>query len=196
MIIIGLTGSVGMGKTTTAKQLARLKVPFFDADTAVHRLMRKGGRAVPLIEAAFPHVVFGGAVERARLGGRVFDDIGELHRLEAILHPMVRQESAKFVALARRRRLPLVVLDIPLLFEGHSDRRVDFTVVASCPAFLQEMRVMARPGMTHGKLAAIRHRQMPDAEKRRRADVVIHTGNGKRHSLRQLCRMLRKLKGV
>ncbi|HIJ63513.1 MAG TPA: dephospho-CoA kinase [Rhodospirillaceae bacterium] len=196
MIVIGLTGSVGMGKTTTANQLARLKVPFFNADAAVHRLMRKGGQAVPLIEAAFPHVVFGGAVERARLGGRVFDDIGELHRLEAILHPMVRAESAKFLANARRRRLRLVVLDIPLLFEGHGDHRVDLTLVASCPAFLQEMRVMARPGMTHGKLAAIRHRQMPDAEKRRRADVVIRTGAGHRHSLRQLCRLVTRLRPV
>lgn len=195
MIIIGLTGSVGMGKSTTANQLAMLKVPFFDSDRAVHRLMSKGGQAVAQIEAAFPHVVFGGEVERARLGGRVFDDIDQLHRLEAILHPMVRQESAKFVQRARRQRKKLVVLDIPLLFEGHNERRVDLTVVASCPAYLQEMRVMARPGMTHGKLAAIRHRQMPDSEKRKRADVVIRTGNGRRQSLRQICRLVARLTG-
>ncbi|HIJ39017.1 MAG TPA: dephospho-CoA kinase [Rhodospirillaceae bacterium] len=196
MIVLGLTGSVGMGKTTAAKQLRRLKVPVFDADDVVHQLLEKGGKAVAPVEAAFPHVVFGGEVERARLGARVFDDISELHRLEAILHPLVWEARDAFLRRARRARHQLVVLDLPMLFETGADHEVDGVVVVSCPAFLQAARVLARRGMTPGKLAAIRHRQVPDQQKRRWADLVIETGIGQRSSLRQLVKMVRSLKSA
>lgn len=193
MIILGLTGSIGMGKTTAANQLRALGIPVYDADEAVHKMMAKGGSAVPLIEKAFPHVVFGGEVERARLGARVFDDDAALQQLEAIIHPLVRQEERRFLKRARRQRRRVVALDIPLLFETGGADRVDAIAVVSCPAFLQEQRVMARHGMTHGKLQAIRQRQMPDFEKRRRADFVIATGAGRRLSMRQLRAAIRAL---
>lgn len=193
MIVLGLTGSIGMGKTTAANQLRLLKIPVHDADEVVHRLMEKGGRAVPLINAAFPHVVFGGEVERPRLGARVFGDENELKRLESILHPLVWDEERRFLQRARRRRRRLVVLDVPLLLETLGKRRVDAIAVVSCPAFLQAQRVLARPGMTRGKLDAIRRRQMPDCKKRRCADFVIPTGAGRRLSLRHLEAMIRTL---
>jgi dephospho-CoA kinase len=186
MIVIGLTGSIGMGKTTAARQLRQLGIPVYDADDAVHRLLARGGEAVPLIAEAFPNTVFGGAVERSRLGARVFGDAQALKCLEAILHPLVRREEKRFLECARRRRRPVVTLDIPLLFETGGDERIDRIGVVSCPAFLQEQRVMARDGMTRGKLEAIRRRQMADAEKRRRADFVVPTGAGRRLALRRL----------
>lgn len=193
MIILGLTGSIGMGKTTAAQQLRRLGIPVHDSDEVVHRLMEKGGRAVPLIDQAFPQVVFGGAVERPRLGARVFGDDEALRRLEAILHPLVADERWRFLRQARRQRRRLVVLDIPLLFETHGETTVDAVAVVSCPAFLQEQRVMARHGMTPGKLHAIRRRQMADRDKRRRADFVIPTGASPRLSLRRIHRMVARL---
>lgn len=186
MIIVGLTGSIGMGKSTAARELRRMGIPVHDADEAVHRLLAKGGKAVPAIDAAFPQVVFGGAVERSRLGARVFGDEVALRQLEGILHPLVRAEERRFVRRARRQRRPIVVLDIPLLFETHADRRVDAIIVVSCPAFLQKQRVMARRGMTQGKLEAIRRHQLSDHQKRQRADFVIPTGTGYRSSLRKL----------
>ncbi len=182
-----------MGKTTIAGLLRCLGVPVYDADAAVHRMMAAGGIAVPMIEASFPHVVYGGAVERPRLGARVFGDDLALERLEAILHPLVRREQAAFLRQCRRHRRPIAVLDIPLLFEIGAERSVDRVVVVSCPAFLQARRVLARPGMTPGKLAIIRQRQMPDSLKRRRADIVIPTGLGRRTSLARLKKMLNRL---
>jgi dephospho-CoA kinase len=190
MKILGLTGSIGMGKSTAAAMLRRLGVPVHDADATVHRLLAKGGAAVPAIEAAFPGVVVEGAVDRHELGRQVFGQPAQLRRLEAILHPLVRRAETAFLKRHRRRRTPLVVLDIPLLFETGGERRCDKVVVVSCPAFLQAQRVLGRPGMSVAKLAAILAKQMPDADKRRRADFVLPTGAGKLPVLRGLRRIV------
>lgn len=183
MKVIGLTGSIGMGKSTAAAMFRRLGVPVHDSDAAVHRLLGRGGAAVRLVEEAFPGVVRNGAVDRAELGRRVFGNPAALRRLEAILHPLVRKAGARFVARARAQRRDLVVLDVPLLFETQGDRRCDVTVVVSAPAFVQRARVLARPGMTEARLAQVLAQQMPDAEKRARADFVVETGLGKRYTL-------------
>lgn len=185
-VVIGLTGSIGMGKTNAAKTLERMGIPVHDADAAVHRLIGPGGRAVAAVGAAFPGVVRDGAVDRAALGKRVFNDKAALARLEAILHPMVRAEARAFLRRMARRRAPVAVLDIPLLFETGGDALCDATIVVSAPRRVQEARVLSRPGMTRARLEAIRASQMPDAEKRRRADYVVSTGLGKRDSLRRL----------
>lgn len=190
MKILGLTGSIGMGKSTAAAMLRRLGVPVHDADAAVHRLLGTGGAAVAAIAAAFPGVVENNAVNRAELGRRVFGQPAELRRLEAILHPLVRRAETEFLKRQRRRHTRLVVLDIPLLFETNGQRRCDAVVVVTAPAFLQEQRVMRRPGMTRAKLAAIRAQQMPDFAKRRRADFVLPTGAGKLPVLRRLKRIV------
>jgi len=189
--VLGLTGSIGMGKSTAARMLRRLGVPVHDADAAVHRLMVKGGRAVPEIARAFPEVVVNGAVDRQRLGARVFRDPAALRRLEAILHPMVRQEARDFVKRQRRRGAPVVVLDIPLLFETGGERLCDAVIVVSAPRFVQDARVLRRPGMTRERLAEIRARQLADAVKRRRADHVVPTGLSKRETLRELRRIVK-----
>jgi len=189
--VLGLTGSIGMGKSTAASMLRRLGVPVHDADAAVHRLMAKGGRAVPEIARAFPDVVVEGAVDRQRLGARVFRDPAALRRLETILHPMVRQEAHDFVKRQRRRGAPVVVLDIPLLFETGGERLCDAVIVVSAPRFVQDARVLRRPGMTRERLAEIRARQLPDAVKRRRADHVVQTGLSKRETLRELRRIVK-----
>ena len=186
MIILGLTGSIGMGKTTVANLLRRLNIPVHDADAVVHRLLGTGGMAVPAVEAAFPGVVKAGAVDRSSLGARVFGDDAAIKRLEAILHPLVHAEEKRFLQRNRRRRVPVVALDIPLLYETKGQKRCAAVAVVSCPAFLQQQRVMARPGMTLRKLNQIRARQLPDGEKRRRADFVIPTGLGRRLTLRKL----------
>jgi dephospho-CoA kinase len=186
MKVLCLTGSVGMGKTTAARLLRRLGVPVHDADAEVHRLLGPGGAAVEAVEAAFPGVRQGRAIDRAALGRLVFADPTALRRLEAILHPMVRQAEQRFLAAARRQRRRLVVLDIPLLFETGGERRCDGVLVVSAPRAIQLARVMTRPGMTRARLAGVEARQMPDAQKRRRADFIISTGLGKRHSLRAL----------
>ena len=193
MIILGLTGSVGMGKSTAAREFRRMRIPVHDADKAVHRLLGRGGKAVAAVAAAFPGVEKGGAIDRAALGRLVFSDPAALKRLEAILHPLVRQAERAFLARARRRRRKLVVLDIPLLFETGGEARCDKVVVVSAPRRVQLARVMARPGMTADRLAGVEARQMPDAEKRRRADIVIETGLDRRHSLAKLHRALRRL---
>lgn len=194
MKILGLTGSIGMGKSTAAVLLRRLGVPVHDADATVHRLLARGGAAVPAIEAAFPGVVEAGAVNRQELGRRVFGQPAELRRLEAILHPLVRRAETEFLKRQRRRGVRLVVLDIPLLFETGGQRRCDAVAVVSAPSFLQEQRVMRRPGMTAARLAAIRAQQMPDREKRRRADFVLPTGTGKLPVLRRLKRIVTMLR--
>ena len=186
MKILGLTGSIGMGKSTAAALLRRLGWPVHDADSTVHALMAKGGAAVAAIDAAFPGVVMDGAVSRPELGKRVFDDAAALRRLEAILHPLVRAQEKAFLRRHMLRGTRLVVLDIPLLFETKGDKRCDAVAVVSCPAFLQAQRVLRRPGQSPGRLAAIRAQQMPDFDKRRRADFVVPSGAGKGPALRKL----------
>jgi len=190
MKILCLTGSVGMGKTTAARMLRRLGVPVHDADAEVHRLLGRGGAAVPAVAKAFPGVKTGSAIDRAALGRIVFSDPAALKRLEKILHPLVRKAERAFLAKARRQRQPLVVLDIPLLFETRGEGTCDGVIVVSAPEAIQRARVLARPGMTREKLAGIEARQMPDAEKRQRADVVIETGLGRRHSFENLRRAI------
>ena len=178
MIRLGLTGSIGMGKSTTAEMFAAEGIPIHSADAAVHRLY--AGRAAPLIEDAFPGVVVDGVVDRARLGERVLGDKAALKRLEAIIHPLVREEEARFVAEAEAETSGawLVVLDIPLLYETGGEARCERVAVVTAPPDIQRERVLARPGMTAEKFEAILASQVPDAEKRRRADFVIDTGQG------------------
>jgi dephospho-CoA kinase len=173
MFIIGLTGSIGMGKTTAAGFFAAAGVPVHDADAVVHRLYE--GKAVSLIEAAFPGVTAAGKGDRAKLGARITGDPTALKRLEAIVHPLVRQEEEKFLADAARRGAPVVVLDIPLLIETGGHERVDAVVTVSAPASVQRERVLSRPGMTDEKFDALIARQMPDAVKRAHADFIIDT---------------------
>lgn len=176
MIVLGLTGSIGMGKSATAKMFAEAGVPVHDSDEAVHRLY--AGKAAPLIEAAFPGTVVDGGVDRARLGARVLGDTAALKTLEAIIHPLVRADADAFLARHRAAGAALAVLDIPLLFETGGRERVDKVAVVSAPAEMQRERVLARPGMTAEKFEAILARQVPDAEKRRQADFVIDTSRG------------------
>lgn len=176
MFILGLTGSIGMGKTTTARLFAEEGVPVHDADAAVHRLYE--GEAVALIEREFPGTTSEGKVDRAKLGARVVGDPQALKRLEAIVHPLVRKSETNFLDDTRRRGAPVVVLDIPLLFETGGDARVDAVVVVTAPAEVQRARVLARPDMTAEKFEALLAKQMPDAEKRRRADFIVDSGHG------------------
>lgn len=176
MLVLGLTGSIGMGKSTTAGFFRELGVPVHDADATVHALY--AGRAAPLVEAAFPGTTRGGQVDRARLAEAVLGRPEALRRLESLIHPLVREEEEAFLAKARAEGRPLVVLDIPLLFETGARGRVDRVLVVTAPPEEQRRRVLARPGMTPEKLDAILARQVPDAEKRRRADFVVDTGAG------------------
>ncbi len=176
MIVVGLTGSVGMGKSTTAGMFAAAGVPVFDSDACVHRLY--AGTAVESIEAAFPGVARDGAIDRVALGHRVVGDAAAMARLEAIVHPLVGAARAAFLAGAEAAGAPLAVLDIPLLFETGAERAVDVVVLASAPPVVQKNRVLARPGMTVDRFTAILARQMPDAEKRRRAHHIVETGEG------------------
>ena len=174
MITLGLTGSIGMGKSTVAGMFEALGVPVFDADSAVHRLQGEGGRLVAAIEAMFPDTTGPAGVDRTLLGEAVLADPRALKRLEALVHPAVGEERAAF--LAAHVDAPLVVFDVPLLFETGGAASVDKVVVVSAPADVQRARVLARPGMTEAKLDAILARQLPDAEKRARADFIIPTG--------------------
>jgi dephospho-CoA kinase len=196
LIILGLTGSIGMGKSAAAATLRRLGVAVFDADLIVHRLLAPKGAAVPQVSAAFPDVGDeSGGIDRRLLGRRVFEDPAALDRLEHILHPMVEAAEKRFLNRARARREPIAVLDIPLLFETGSDRRCDYVLVVSAPAFIQRQRVLRRPGMTTIRLSAILKKQMPDREKRRHADFVVSTGAGRDQTLRQLRGIVRVLHG-
>jgi dephospho-CoA kinase len=176
MLILGLTGSIGMGKSTTAKFFAEEGVPVHDADAAVHRLYES--EAVAAIEAAFPGTTANGKVDRTRLAARVLGDDAARKRLEGIVHPLVRESEVKFLADARASKAPIVVLDIPLLYETGGEQRVDAIVVVTAPAEVQRERVMARPGMTKKRFAQLLAAQVPDAEKRRRADFIVDTGRG------------------
>jgi dephospho-CoA kinase len=173
MKTIGLTGSIGMGKSAVAQMFADEGIAVFDADATVRRLQGSGGRLLPAIEAAFPGTTGADGVDRAELGARVFGDDAAIKRLEAIVHPAVGEERAAF--LAQHADDDMVVFDIPLLFETGGDRNVDVVVVVSADAATQQARVLARPGMTRERLAEILARQTPDAEKRARADYVIAT---------------------
>lgn len=196
MILVGLTGSIGMGKSTAAQALRRLGVPVHDADAAVHRLLAPGGAAVSPVLAEFPDVgTPEGGIDRRQLGAVVFGDAAALKRLEAILHPLVGVAKRRFLAAAARRRRRLVVLDVPLLYETGGDRACDAVLVVSAPGFLQRQRVLARPGMTNEKFRAILAKQLPDAEKRRRTPYVIPTGLGRRVSLDRLRAALRAIDG-
>jgi dephospho-CoA kinase len=176
MIVIGLTGSIGMGKSTVAQMFAEEGAPAFDSDAAVHALYAPGGAAVAPVEAAFPGVVKDGGVDRDALSARVVRDDAAIKRLESIVHPLVRQAQAEFLQKNRDAGTRCVVLDIPLLFESGGAKLVDKVVVVSAPAEIQRERVLARPGMTPEKFEAILARQTPDAEKRAVADFVIDTG--------------------
>jgi dephospho-CoA kinase len=176
MFILGLTGSLAMGKSTAAKFFAEAGVPVHDADAEVHRLYE--GAAVAPIEAAFPGTTTGGKVDRQKLSARVLGNPAALQRLEAIVHPLVREAETRFLAEAADRGAPVAVLDIPLLIETGGDQRVDAIAVVSAPAEVQRARVLERPGMTPDKLDAILARQMSDAEKRRRADFIVDTSQG------------------
>jgi dephospho-CoA kinase len=173
MIVLGLTGSIGMGKSTVGEFFTESGVPVYDADAAVHRLY--AADAVPLIEVAFPGTVQDGVVDRTRLGAQVVGDPEALRRLESIVHPLVRRAEQQFLAQAEAAGAPVAVLDIPLLFETGGEERCDAVVVVSAPAEIQRSRVMARPGMTEEKFTGLLGKQMSDAEKRRRADFVVDT---------------------
>jgi dephospho-CoA kinase len=194
MKIIGLTGGIGMGKSTAAAAFRRARIPVFDADLAVHRMQARGGRAVKVIEAAFPGSTSNGAVDRAALRQAVLGNREALTRLEHILHPMVEAEERAFVDRARRSGRRAVVLDIPLLFETRGDKRVDTVVVVSAPRAVQIYRVGLRRRMTKADVEAVIARQMPDSEKRRRAHLVVQTGLSRNHTLRILNRFIHNLR--
>jgi dephospho-CoA kinase len=193
MIVLGLTGSIGMGKSTTAKMFAEAGVPVHDSDEAVHRLY--AGKAAPLIEAEFPGVVVDGVVDRKRLAEIVLKDREAIQRLEAIVHPLVRADADAFLARSRKAGAKLAMLDIPLLFETGGRDRVDKVVVVTAPAEVQRERVLARPGMTVEKFEAILARQVPDAQKRAMADYVINTGQGMEAARRQVAQVVADIIG-
>src|ERR1700716_1860049 len=176
MIILGLTGSIGMGKSTTAKLFAEAGVPVYDADATVHMIYE--GEAVPVIEAAFPGTTAGGKVDRARLSAQVVQDPAAIKRLEQVVHPMLRAHHQKFFHDAEQSGAPVAVVDVPLLFETGGEKRVDAVVVVTTTPEIQRQRILARDNMTSEKLDAILARQLPDAEKRRRADFVVDTSHG------------------
>jgi dephospho-CoA kinase len=176
MMILGLTGSIGMGKSTTAKLFAEAGVPVYDADATVHRLYE--GEAAPAIEAAFPGTTAGGKVDRALLSARVVQDPQAIKRLEAIVHPMLRAYHQEFLKNAERSGAPVAVVDVPLLYETGGEARVDAVVVVTTSPEVQRQRILTRDNMSDEKLDAILARQMPDAEKRKRADFVVDTSHG------------------
>lgn len=191
MFVLGLTGSLGMGKSTTAAMFADEGVPVHDADAAVHRLYE--GDAVPSIAAAFPGTIQDGKVDRTELGKRVLGDDAAMRKLEQIVHPLVRTAEEHFLAEAARNGAKVAVLDIPLLFETAAQSRCDAVVVVSAPAEVQHARAFKRPGMTEQKFQAILAKQMPDADKRARADFVVDTGQGFDHARGQVREILRKV---
>ena len=192
MKIYGLTGSIGMGKSTTAGLFRELGVPVHDADAAVHALY--GEEGVAPVEAAFPGVTQGGRVDRTLLGARVLGDDAAMKRLEAIVHPLVRAREIAFLQRAAASGADVAVLDIPLLYETGAEGRVDAVLVVTAPESVQRARVLARPGMTEDKFAAILSRQLPDSEKRRRADHVIDTGHGLAHARAEVAALLARLR--
>jgi dephospho-CoA kinase len=191
MKIIGLTGSIAMGKSVAAKMFRRLGLPVRDSDATIHRLLAKGGAGVAPVAKLFPGALVDGAIDRRKLGAKVFADPAALAHLEAILHPLARRDMKAFLDFHRRRRAKRVVLDVPLLYETGLDAICDAVVVVSASPAIQRQRALARPGMTDEKLAGILARQMPDSEKRRRADIVAVTALGYLPTLRALKRAIR-----
>ncbi len=191
MFILGLTGSLGMGKSTTAKFFAEEGVPVHDADAAVHKLYE--GEAVPLVEAAFPGTTEAGKVDRDKLAKRVLGDAAAIKELEGIVHPLVAAARDRFLAEAATRGAKIAVLDIPLLYETGGEKLCDAVVVVSAPAEIQRQRAFERPGMTQEKLAAILAKQMPDAEKRARADFVVDTSRGMEAAHQQVREILARV---
>jgi dephospho-CoA kinase len=194
LFVAGLTGSIGMGKTETARMFAKLGMPVYDADSAVHALYAEGGAAVAPIAAAFPGAVVEGRVDRARLMERLKADETGFERLERIVHPLVLETRRKFLEDAHARGEDVVLLDIPLLFETASHKDVDAIVVVSAPSHIQRGRVLERPGMSPEKLAAIEARQTPDAEKRAKADFVIETGYGLEQAFEEVKKVIAELR--
>ncbi len=186
--IIGLTGSIGMGKSAASRFFRKCGVPVFDADAAVHQLQGPGGSLLPVIERAFPGSTGISGVDRQVLGKMVLGHSERLRQLEQIIHPAVAKMRRDF--LRRHHAKPMVVLDIPLLFEKGRQREIDLVAVVSAPAWKQRRRVLARPGMTAAKFAHIRHLQVPDVEKRRRADIIIDTGGTMNHTQAQIRRVV------
>ena len=186
MIILGLTGSIGMGKTETAKLFARLGAAVYDADQAVRDLYAKGGAGVDAVARLFPEAIVDGAVDRGRLSQAVTGRPDRLRQLEAAIHPLVQRQERRFLDRARAAARDIAVLDIPLLFETGAEARVDKTVVVWAPEQVQRARVLARPGMSEEKFETIRARQMPDAEKRARADFTIRTDRGRDDAMAQV----------
>lgn len=193
MKIIGLTGSIGMGKTTTAGMFREAGLPVFDADATVHTLYAKGGAAVPLIRAVFPDAVKDGAVDRSRLGQHMRADPLNLQVLESFIHPMVAKKRAEFLKAAKENGAESVVFDVPLLIETGGDQYVDIVVVVTAPAEVQRARVMARPGMTAELFDSLLARQMPDAEKRTRADILIFTDKGLESARKQVQKIIQEI---
>jgi len=196
MVVIGLTGSIGMGKSTVANQFSALGIPVCSADAIVHILMSKGGAAVEEIGTHFPGAVTSGTVDRKKLGDIVFNDKKKLKLLEEILHPLVVAAENNFIHIKRRKGARMVVLEIPLLYETEAEKRCDLVVVVTAPAFIQRQRVMQRPGQTTEKLDRILSLQMPDHEKRGRADMIIETGLGKYHSFRQVAELVANIRNA
>lgn len=194
MFILGLTGSIGMGKSTAAGMLRRLGVPVHDADAVVHRLLAKDRHVKEEIAAQFPNAVTDGAIDRQALGGTVFSDPAAREELEKILHPRVRAAAKKFLRDQARRGAQLVVLDIPLLYETGGEANVDAVLVVSAPKFLQTQRVLSRPGMSIERFNGIMASQVPDVEKRRRADFIVETGIGRAYTFRRLQQLVRALR--
>ncbi|HXE17567.1 MAG TPA: dephospho-CoA kinase [Stellaceae bacterium] len=194
MIVVGLTGGIGMGKSTAAGMLRRLRVPVHDADATVHRLMAKGGAAVTPVAKLFPDVLRDGAIDRKALGRRVFGDRAALRRLEKILHPLVRRDQVAFLRRERLNGAPIAVLDIPLLYETGGARRVDKVITISAPSFLQRRRVLSRAGMTASLFASILTQQAPDSLRRREADYVVRSGLGRAETFRRLKRIVEDLR--
>ena len=194
IIIIGLTGSIGMGKSETSKMFERAHIPVFDSDAAVHSLMVKNGLATGRIEKSFPGVLKEGAIDRRLLGEKVFGDQAALKKLEAILHPMVSEMRQKFFEKCHTENHDIVVMDVPLLFETGGETQCDYTVVVSAPEAVQRQRVLARPGMTLQKFEKILARQLPDSEKRQRADFIVQSDKGIRYAEVQVKNIIEKIR--
>ena len=194
MIVVVLTGSIAMGKSTTATMFNRRKIPIFDADRVVHNLFSRGGAAVGMVNEHFPSAIANDKVDRTALGQIVFDDPYRLSVLESIIHPLVDKERNYFLQSHRRRKTKMVVLDIPLFYETKKRYKSDFVCVVSAPGFLQRQRALGRPGMTRQKLDAILARQMPDYEKKKRSNFVVPTGLGIAYTNRRLRRTLNKIR--
>jgi dephospho-CoA kinase len=194
MLIIGLTGSIGMGKTETAKMFGRHGIPVCDSDATVHMLYEKGGLAVEPIRALFPAAVVEGRVDRDLLGRAVLDKPDAMKRLEAVVHPLVGVAQRAFLENAAASGAKMAVIDVPLLFETGGEKRVDVVVVVSAPSEIQRQRVLARPGMSPEKFELILSKQVSDAEKRRRADFVVDSSKGLEHAERQVVAIIEALK--